>query len=150
MTTFRPAAVLALLSLAACNLLGNSSRENVYALHRRGDEVLPILLSPPAAYPRLLADTLIFADDPGDHAGIVVENRQTFEQSAGQRDHSTTRYPATYQGGMLVMDNCPIGSACIASLVYAPITFAFVSDSLVQQKPVFGNQAPAVYGRVRR
>lgn len=150
MATFRPVACAALLLIASCELLGHSAHANAYALHRRGDDVVPILLAPPAAYPRLLADTLIFADQPGDHAAIIVENRITVEQAAGQTEHTTSRYSANYSGQTLIVSTCPIGALCIASLVYAPLTYAFVGDSLVQQVATNGTQKPAVYGRVGR
>ncbi len=148
MSPFRPGLYAAVALTCACGMTGPASGAAVYALHRIGDAVLPVPLTPPAPYPRLVADTLILPEGRSREDALTVEVRNVIEQSATRADRSTVRYRATVKGDLLVVDSCPINAACIASLVYAPITYAFVGDSLIQQVAPGSSQKPAVYGRV--
>jgi hypothetical protein len=133
----------------SCELTAPGPGASTYALHRIGDALLPISLSPPAPYPRLLADTLVLSEDRSRATAVMVEMRTAVEESANQVSRTTLQYSGVLSANLLVVDSCPIGYACVAGLVYAPITYAIERDSLVQQIPPGSSQKPSVYGRIR-
>ena len=144
------ALLLALLAGNACESPTDSSGIGErYALHRIGNAVLPVPLSKDSPFPRLLADSLTFPEERSRDGNFIFTRVQVFESSVGQSSRSEDRYPGVRNGNTLLLDSCPVNSFCIASLVYAPLEFRLVGDSLVQQLQPDQPQEPMVYGRVR-
>jgi hypothetical protein len=126
-----------------------------YALARIGNEHPPIGQGPEGTAPFLLADTLRLEQprsrDPLDR---VLRWIRVWQDAGGHIERAATNHNYSLEDGLLSFDSCPreyfCAAAAKAGLVYAPLTFVSVGDSLFQ---VFRNQPPgksAVYGRVRR
>ena len=145
----------ALTLLAACEEsepTAPSPVGDVYALARIGLVPPPIPLGQNGGAPFLIADTLKLTDErPRKDAGRILSRVMIFQEGSGTRDRTETRFGYVVEGGTLTIDTCPIGSMCIAALVYQPMVFQITGDSLYQIVPFASPiQMGAVYGRVRR
>jgi hypothetical protein len=125
---------------------------DTYALARIGLVPPPIPLGLNGGAPFLIADTLkLTAERPRQESARILSRVMVFQEASGTRNRSETRFGYFVEGGTLTIDTCPIGSMCIAALVYQPMVFQIVGDSLFHVVP---NASPvpagAVYGKVRR
>ena len=128
------------------SLLGES-----YALARIGLQTPPIPLGPDGGAPFLLADTLRLDDErPRDETGAVLTRIQVVRDDNGVTNRMESQHRYQLEGDILSYDTCPLGALCIASLVYAPLEFQVVGDSLFQTGPEASPLPKSVYGRVRR
>ena len=149
---------LALITLAAAALAagcdestGPSRLAESYALARIGLLVPPIPLGPDGGPPFLLADTLRLTDPrPRDETRAVLTRILVTRNGDGTTHRQESQHRYQFDGDILSYDSCPIGSFCIASLVYAPLDFQVVGDSLFQVGPEASPLPKSVYGRVRR
>ena len=80
---------------------------------------------------------------------ITLARAQVIEQS-GQRQHFAGRFRASLAWNTLTIDNCPIESACFASLVYSATTMLVAGDSLYEVVAPEYPLGPRVYRRVRQ
>lgn len=130
---------------------GPSLLAETYALARIGLQVPPIALGPDGGAPFLLADTLRLDDDrPRDETGAVLTRIQVVRDDNGVTNRLESEHRYQLEGDILSYDSCPIDALCIASLVYAPLEFQVVGDSLFQTGPQASPLQKSVYGRVRR
>lgn len=149
---------LAFITLAAAALAagcdestGPSRLAESYALARIGLLVPPIPLGPDGGPPFLLADTLRLTDPrPRDETMAVLTRILVTRNGDGTTHRQESQHRYQFDGDILSYDSCPIGSFCIASLVYAPLDFQVVGDSLFQVGPEASPLPKSVYGRVRR
>ena len=122
-----------------------------YALARIGLQTPPIPLGPEGGPPFLLADTLRLGDPrPRDEIMAVLTRIQVTRDGNGTSHRMESQHRYQFDGEILSYDSCPIDAFCIASLVYAPLDFQVVGDSLFQIGPEASPLPPSVYGRVRR
>lgn len=144
-------AVLTLGFLAGCTgYAGPSALRNVYALARVGNSHLPIPLNSDGTPPLLVADTFRLVQDRSrDAQQILHQTSVTSDGPGGKTARSDVEFVYRIENGTLIYDNCPIGSACFAGLVYSPRIFHIVGDSLFEVTPVAANLPPHVYGLVR-
>ena len=145
--------ILAAVALAAgCDeSTGPSRLAESYALARIGLLVPPIPLGPDGGPPFLLADTLRLTDPrPRDETMAVLTRILVTRNGDGTTHRQESQHRYQFDGDILSYDSCPIGSFCIASLVYAPLDFQVVGDSLFQIGPEASPLPQSVYGRVRR
>ena len=130
---------------------GPSLLAESYALARIGLQVPPIPLGPDGGAPFLLADTLRLDDDrPRDETGAVLTRIQVVRDDNGATQRLESEHRYQLEGDILTYDSCPIDALCIASLVYAPLEFQVIVDSLFQTGPQASPLQKSVYGRVRR
>lgn len=149
---------LGLITLAAAALAagcdestGPSVLAESYALARIGLLAPPIPLGPDGGPPFLLADTLRLTDPrPREEIMAVLTRIQVTRDGNGISHRMESQHRYQFDGDILSYDSCPIDAFCIASLVYAPIDFQVVGDSLFQIGPEASPLPPSVYGRVRR
>jgi hypothetical protein len=150
---------LGLITLAAATLAagcddsgtGPSPLAASYALARIGLQVPPIPQGPDGGAPFLLADTLRLDDDrPRDERGAVLTRVLVMRDASGTINRSESQHRYQLEGNILSYDSCPLDALCIASLVYAPLDFLVVGDSLFQIGPEASPLPKSVYGRVRR
>ena len=138
---------LALAALAALSFGCDETRESIgasaFALVRIGGDHLPVRLSPSEAYPLLLADTLYIPVAPE----FTLTWVEVIAQQPLEVDRSSTRHAGSWTDS-LTFDSCPIEALCIASLVYAPMVFDVVGDSLFQRVSASSPVKPRVYARV--
>lgn len=140
-------ACAAVFALGGCtDLVSSDSNETVYALYRIGDDVLPAPWNVPGI--TIVADTLVIPNAVMAPAGAPLTDVRVTEDAQGTRTKDRQRFQANRRADALVVDNCPFGSACIASLVYQPSSFLFVGDSLFEQVTETSQHKPRVYGRV--
>lgn len=148
----RTALLLTALGLAAAcrESAGPSVPHSEYALARVGAARLPISFMGDGTPPFLVADTLRLVEER-PHTGRQILRQIIVIRPGpdGRTTRSEAEYAYTIENGTLVYDNCPIGSFCIASLVYAPRVFQIAGDSLFEVVPPGANFQPHVYGRVR-
>ena len=137
----------ALLATACDGILDNSRGGERYALARIGNSRLPVPVGD-EPYPLLVGDTLRFPVPEGE-SRLVLTRVRVYRSEAGETTRDVAHLAAERMGATLLLDTCPIEALCIASLVYAPLEFLFVGDSLVQQLPPGVPQNPLVFGRVR-
>ena len=130
---------------------GPSVLAESYALARIGLQTPPIPLGPDGGPPFLLADTLRLTDPrPRDEIMAVLTRIQVTQNGNGTTHRMESQHRYQFDGDILRYDSCPIDSFCIASLVYAPLDFQIVGDSLFQIGPEASPLPQSVYGRVRR
>ena len=129
---------------------GPSVLAESYALARIGLQVPPIPLGPDGGAPFLLADTLRLTDPRPRDEMAVLTRIQVTRDGNGISHRMESRHRYQFDGDILSYDSCPIDSFCIASLVYAPLDFQVVGDSLFQIGPEAFPLPQSVYGRVRR
>ena len=130
---------------------GPSLLAESYALARIGAQTPPIPQGPDGGAPFLLADTLRLDDGrPRDEAQAVLTRIQVMRDQNGATHRSESQHRYTVDGDILSYDSCPVDAFCIASLVYAPLDFQIVGDSLFQTGPQASPLQKSVYGRVRR
>jgi hypothetical protein len=149
---------LGLITLAAAALAagcdestGPSRLAEWYALARIGLVAPPIPLGPDGGPPFLLADTLRLTElRPRDEIMAVLTRIQVLRDGNGTTHRTESRHRYQFDGDILSYDSCPVDSFCIASLVYAPLDFQVVGDSLFQVGPEASPLPQSVYGRVRR
>ena len=149
---------LGLITLAAAALTagcdestGPSRLAESYALARIGVQVPPIPLGPDGGPPFLLADTLRLTDPrPRDETMAVLTRILVTRNGNGTTHRMESQHRYQFDGDILSYDSCPIDAFCIGSLVYAPLDFQVVGDSLFQIGPEASPLPPSVYGRVRR
>jgi len=145
-------AAFAALAVGGCDAgTSPSAIRDTYALARIGLEKLPIAQGESGGAPFLLADTLrLGGGRPRDAAGPALTRIVVF----GDQDHIDYRLVSEHsfaiENGMLTYDSCPRGSFCIEALVYAPLVFQIVGDSLFQIMPQGSPIPGAVYGAVAR
>jgi hypothetical protein len=121
----------------------------VYALARIGTQTPPIPQGPSGGAPFLLADTLRLGAgrSRGESEGVLTRIQQI--RDGNQVTHRlVTHHGFVIEGNSLVYESCPLESACIASLVAAPVYFVVIGDSLFQTGPQASPLPGAVYGRV--
>jgi hypothetical protein len=140
------------LALAACGFDSTApGGATLYLLRRIGAQPLPAPSYPSPGAPLIVADSLFLSPPPPrDQESFLVTRITVLQTAPGEDSRSSNRFQATLEGSLLTVDNCPIGSFCIASLVYLPDRFLIVGDSLFEQIPTGSPQLPRVYGRVRR
>ena len=143
--------VAATLAAGCDESTGPSLLAEAYALARIGLQVPPISLGPDGGAPFLLADTLRLVDDrPRDETGSVLTRIQVVRDDNGATQRLESQHRYQLEGDILSYDSCPLDALCIASLVYAPLDFQVVGDSLFQTGPEASPLQKSVYGRVRR
>jgi hypothetical protein len=148
----RTALVVLVLGVAAgCTDYGGpSALQNTYALARVGTSHLPISLNQDGTPPLLVADTFrLIQDRARNQQQILHQTTVTSDGPGGKTTRSDVDFIYRIENGTLIYDNCPVGSACFAGLVYAPRIFHIVNDSLFEVPPVGANLPPHVYGLVR-
>ena len=130
---------------------GPSRLADTYALARIGLHIPPIAQGPDGGPPFLLGDTLRLDDSrPRDGIEAVLTRIQVMRDGNGATYRNESRHRYQFDGDILSYDTCPIDAYCIASLVYAPLDFQVVGDSLFQVGPEASPLPKSVYGRVRR
>jgi hypothetical protein len=130
---------------------GPSLLAESYALARIGVQTPPIPQGPDGGAPFLLADTLHLADPrPRDEIIAVLTRIQIMRDDNGIAHRMESQHRYQVEGDILSYDSCPIDAFCIASLVYAPLDFQIIGDSLFQTGPEASPLQKSVYGRVRR
>lgn len=142
--------VAAVLATGCDESTGPSVLAESYALARIGLVVPPIPLGPDGGAPFLLADTLRLTDPrPRDEIMAVLTRIQVIRDGNGITNRMESQHRYQFDGDILSYDSCPIDAFCIASLVYAPLDFQVVGDSLFQIGPEASPLPTSVYGRVR-
>ena len=138
---------------AGCGVLIDDSygAKERYVLVRVGEDHLPVALGPDGTAPFLVSDTLVLVD-PRIRSGedVLFWIRRT-EAENGTESRSISEHLYQVEEDMLTFDSCPREALCAAStsLVYAPMKFQIVGDSLFQIiVPPFQGE-PMVYGRVQ-
>lgn len=122
-----------------------------YLLRRIGIRSVPTYLYPSTKGQLIIADTLIVPlRSIRDGGTFVIRRIQVGQNSPEPVYRFEGLYSAGVSGSSLIVDTCPIGALCIASLVYAPFTLTVVGDSLVETLPTGATWEPRVYGLVRR
>ena len=120
----------------------------LYLLRRVGSQPLPAPADPGPQAALYIADSLLIpALKRGSKDPFVVTRITVLQAFSGQRSRTVAQFQATTAEDILTIDSCPIGSFCIASLVYAPSTFKVVGDSLFELVPPTSPDQPRVYGR---
>jgi len=140
------------LSLAAgCrDYAGPSGSPSTYALARVGVAHLPVSFNGDGTPPFLVADTLrLLADRPRTDSQILRQIRVMQQELNGPVSRSEVEYGYEINNGVLRYTDCPIGALCAASLIYRPIAFQIVDDSLFEITPLGAAIPPRVYGLVR-
>ncbi|NOT07607.1 MAG: hypothetical protein HOP28_05290, partial [Gemmatimonadales bacterium] len=106
--------------------------------------------APPSGVPLLLEETLTLPHSAMWNAEIFLFTKtQLLQDGDGRTTTATVQYRGHVESGLFGYDNCPAGAMCIASLVYAPLTFRIEGDSLFQILPPGHPAGPKVYGRLR-
>jgi hypothetical protein len=121
----------------------------VYALGRIGAQTPPIPQGPSGGAPFLLGDTLRLgaSRSRGETEGVLTRIQHFLD--GNQVTHRlVTHHGYVIDGNSLVYESCPLESACIASLIAAPVYFVVIGDSLFQTGPQASPLPGAVYGRV--
>lgn len=137
---------------AGCGVLTDDSygANERYALARVGNDHLPVPLGPDGTAPFLVSDTLVLTDSRiRDDEDVLFWIRRT-EAENGMVSRSVSEHWYLVEDDVLTFDSCPREVLCAAStsLVYAPMKFQVVGDSLFQIiLPPFQGE-PMVYGRV--
>ena len=123
---------------------------NAYALARIGVQTPPIPQGPSGGAPFLVADTLRLDNGrPREELGRVLTRILVIQDADGTDYRMESEHVYTIEDGVLTYDSCPRDALCLASLVYAPMTFQIVGDSLFQIPPPASPAPAAVYGAVR-
>lgn len=138
--------------LASCDEgTSPSSLSNEYALARIGLQTPPIPQGPSGGAPFLIADTLrLNTGRPREDPGGVLVRILVVQDASGTNHRMETEHVFAIENGMLTYDSCPRDVFCVdASLVYAPLAFQIVGDSLFQSGPEASPMQRAVYGAVR-
>ena len=147
----------AALAAAGCGDYGGPSNPGAaWALARVGESHLPVDIGGGGTPLLLVADTLIL-DQARVHSQQAILTHVAVEKlGEGAPLRIETRHSYAVVGDMLTFDSCPVDVFCAAaSLVYAPLTFHIVGDSLFQiiTTPTATENSvaprPYVYGRVR-
>lgn len=142
---------IAALALTGCNDgTSPSSLPNEYVLARIGLLTPPIPQGPSGGAPFLIADTLRL--DMGRSRrdlGRVLERILVVQDANGTNHRMATEHVFTIENGVLTYDTCPRDAFCLGSLVYAPLVFQIVGDSLFQSGPEASPMQRSVYGAVR-
>jgi hypothetical protein len=114
----------------------------VYALGRIGAQTPPIPQGPSGGAPFLLGDTLRLgaSRSRGETEGVLTRIQHFLD------GNQVTHRLVTHHG--YVIDGNSLVSACIASLIAAPVYFVVIGDSLFQTGPQASPLPGAVYGRV--
>lgn len=145
------AALLLAFALVAC---GDDSTGPdgavLYLLRRIGTQPLPAPAYPSPGAPLIVADSLYLSPSLRDKESFLATRITVYRVNPGTDTRSSNRYQAMLDGSVLTIDNCPIESACIASLVYMPARFLIAGDSLFEQVSQGTPVLPRVYGRARR
>ena len=124
---------------------------DLYLLKRIGTRPLPTFLQSGSDGQLIIADSLIVPLRSIRDGGTFVIRRVQVGQNPPEPVYRFEgEFHAEVAASTLVVDNCPIGSFCAASLVYAPFTLTIVGDSLVEIVPSGANWEPRVYGLVRQ
>jgi hypothetical protein len=139
------------LALAGCDDgTAPSTLSDAYALARIGVQTPPIPQGPSGGAPFLIADTLRLDNGrPREESGRVLTRILVVQDASGTDHRMESEHVFTIENGLLTYDSCPRDALCIASLVYAPMIFQIVGDSLFQIPPPAFPAAAAVYGAVR-
>ncbi len=146
--------IVLLFATAALGGCGESTSpshlSDTYALARIGLQTLPIPQGPSGGAPFLLADTLrLDGGRPRENLEGVLRRIQVVRDGNGVNYRMETEHVFAIENGVLTYDSCPRQAFCLGSLVYAPLVFQIVGDSLFQSglqgSPISG----AVYGAVR-
>lgn len=138
---------------AACEYDGSAPDESasLYLLHRIGNQELPAPVFPFPQSPLIVADSIsIPVSLTSDAKLITIRRAQVTQLHPGQPQRFAASYHATLAWNVLTVDNCPIDSACIASLVYTATTLLVAGDSLYEVVGPEHPLGPRVYGLVRR
>lgn len=144
---------LASLTVGACEYdTAPSSMPGAYALARIGLQKMPIPQGPSGGAPFLLADTLRLGTGRSRDAAGPALTRITVVRDANQVEYRMeSEHSFAIQDGVLTYDSCPRDSFCLGTaLVYAPMAFQIVGDSLFQIMPQGSPLPGAVYGAVSR
>ena len=142
---------LALVVLGGCGESTSPSHLSAtYALARIGLQTPPIAQGPSGGAPFLLADTLRLDNGrPREELDGVLRRIQVVRDGNGVNYRMETEHVFAIENGVLTYDSCPREAFCLGSLVYAPLTFQIVGDSLFQIGPQASPLPGAVYGAVR-
>ena len=151
--SIRPYRVFAILLVGAAACLHDSTGPEgaeLYLLRRIGARSLPTFLHPSSSGQLVVADTLVVPlRSIRNGESFVVRRIQVGQNPPEPVYRFEGRHQAQVVSSSLVIDTCPIGALCIASLVYAPFTLTIVGDSLVEVPPAGMSWEPRVYGLVR-
>lgn len=150
----RRSALLAVLlagSAACLNDTTGPEGTELYLLRRIGTRPLPTYLDASSPTQLIIADTLVVPlRSIRDGGSFVIRRVQVGQNPPEPVFRFEGEHRADVAEGSLVIDTCPIGALCIASLVYAPFTLTIVGDSLVEVPPAGAKWEPRIYGLVRR
>jgi hypothetical protein len=141
-----------LLGISGC--LGDSTGPEgfeLYVLQRIGSRPLPTYLDASNPNQVVLADTLVVPLRSIRDGGTFVIRRVQVGQNPPEAVYRFEgEHRADVTGNSLVVDTCPIGAYCLATLVYAPFTLAIVGDSLVEVLPEGIHRDVRVYGLLKQ
>jgi hypothetical protein len=142
---------LAAMALGGCNESTSPSLlPDAYALARIGVQTPPIPQGPSGGAPFLIADTLrLDHGRPREDLGWVLTRILVVRDDNGTDYRMESEHIFTIEGSVLTYDSCPRDALCVASLVYAPLVFQIVGDSLFQIGPQASPLPASVYGAVR-
>jgi hypothetical protein len=125
--------------------------ESLYVLHRIGNRELPAPGFPWPESPLIVADSIRLSVSLANYPKVItIKRSQAYQEHSGQVLYFAGRYNASLSWNLLTIDNCPIESACFASLVYSATTMLVAGDSLFEVVGDGNPVGPRVYGRVRR
>lgn len=143
---------LASLTVGGCEYdTAPSSIPEAYALARIGLQKVPIPQGQSGGAPFLLADTLRLGNGRSREVDGPVLTRITVVRDANQVEYRMeSDHSFAIENGVLTYDSCPRDSFCLGDLVYAPLAFQIVGDSLFQIMPQGSPFPGAVYGAVSR
>lgn len=143
--------LLAAGGVGACGVYtGPSGPKNVYALVRVGTQHLPVPVDGGSPLPLLVADTFRLTSDRSKSDSPILQQTTVIRQTVnGKLVRSDVTFVYSIGQGTLTFDTCPVGSFCLASLVYAPRVFRIAGDSLFEVIQPGLQTPPHVYGLVR-
>jgi len=123
---------------------------DAYALARIGLQTPPIPQGPSGGAPFLIADTLrLDHGRPREDPGRVLTRILVVRDGNGTDYRMESEHTFTIEKSVLTYDSCPRDALCVAALVYAPLVFQIVGDSLFQIGPQASPLPASVYGAVR-
>lgn len=122
---------------------------STYTLHRLGNAPLPAPSSPDPGSPLVLADTLVIPNAVISPEGTIITHVRVSRLGDQPPVREVRRLEAARRDDSLLVNECPVGSFCIAALVESHSSFLVAGDSLFEQTPPNAPREPRVYGRVR-
>lgn len=141
---------LLIAGLAGClDVTSPGPDTSTYALHRIGNALLPAPSFPDPGSPLVLADTLVIPNAVVSQEGAIITHVRVSRLDDQPPVREVRQLEASRREDSLLVNECPVGSFCIAALVESHSTFLVAGDSLFEQIPTNTPREPRVYGRVR-